>query len=739
MKKIFDKRFDEKNILDVLKCNRDKDNYVLYSSTLNDVIANDLDDIEATAYFVYGEKNSFLSDDEIETIYCVITLGSKIDLIIKNYFDTGQYLEGLLLSTLGDEILNSLSVDLNEYLKNFLKEKTFLTKRFEIGNFPPEYLQKIFNKVLEEDGPLDFSLTSGYMITNSKSMAYFYGVSKKNCGDNLHNCSTCLLDECERKKFEIKIKNSEKVLTCYKFDNLLDVLNANDIKISANCNGKSVCKKCKVEVSGKNTNLSVLACDYYVIENITIYLPIINDNIKIESDYKIFPYEINKYELKKIENLTLMENKSFETLLEKNLNLDSIKKLNKIKNFNESLELLIENKDTIIEIGNTVKKHSVVIDIGTTTVVLSLIDLVTGEVSGTEKFINPQKKYGADIISRINHTTKDKDTLTKLIVDKIVTSIDSLILNNKANLHTIIISGNTTMIYLLCGVDPYLLSTTPFTFSFNKITKFSSIEILNKNYGDIIILPSISAYIGGDITSGILATNLVNSKKNILLVDIGTNGEIVLKSDKIYCCATAAGPVFEGSNIDCGTPSVGGAIYNVTMVDGKLDFKTIGNEPAIGICGSGVVDIMSILLETNMADESGLMEEFEEINLTEKIYFSQKDIRSLQLAKSSIFTGIETLLHEANISYDEIDILYLGGGFGNNVSIRNTVKIGLLPKELESKIIPVGNCALYGTIKYATNYESYEDVRKIVDDSVVIELATNDFFSEKFIENLNFN
>ncbi len=737
MKKIFDKHFDKKTILDVLKCNRDKDNYILYSSTLNDVIANDLDLITPTAYYATGDTNEHSDNDDLSSIYCIVTLGSQLDLQINNYFETGQYLEGLLLSALGDEVLYSLSNDLHIFLQSNLDENTYLTKKFEIGDYPPEFNQVIYDFINNEDKIEDIHLTTNYMLSNSKSMVYFYSVSKNNCGETSHNCNTCFFKECNRKQLEITIKNTCTTLSCFKFDNLLDILNKNNININSYCNGNGTCKKCKINIDINGVNSSVLACDYYVVDNITIDLPKTDNNISIQSDYKYFPYKKDKFTIKKINSIDLVENKSFESLLEKKLSVNTLKKINNLKTLEAPMELLIKNNEEIIDIGSNITGYTICIDVGTTTVVVALVDIVSGNIIATEKFINPQKKYGGDIVSRINYATNNHNILTTLIVDKINLTIDNLV-NNYECVHNIVVSGNTTMMYLLCGINPSMLATTPFSFGFNSITKVNSTEIFHRNYGTVTILPSISAYVGGDIVAGILGTDLLNCDKNILLVDIGTNGEIVLKSNKFYCCSTAAGPVFEGSNIECGSPSVEGAIYSVTMANNKFLYETIGNMPPIGICGSGVIDIVSQLLTNNIIDENGLMENFEKINITDHIYFSQKDIRALQLAKSSILTGIDTLLSKANIGYEDIDLLYLGGGFGSNISVENTVKIGLLPLELQSKIIPVGNCGLFGTIKYATSKVSEYEVNLIIKNAEHIELATNDFFTEKYIENINF-
>ena len=250
----------------------------------------------------------------------------------------------------------------------------------------------------------------------------------------------------------------------------------------------------------------------------------------------------------------------------------------------------------------------------------------------------------------------------------------------------------------------------------------------------IVTLPGISAFVGSDIVAGLAALKVVHKK--YLFLDIGTNGEIALiNGEEIFTCATAAGPAFEGANISCGMGAEYGAISGFS---GQDEYQVIGNSEPRGICGSGLVDITAYLVRNDLIDETGLLKETFIIHSGNNIQIIQQDIREIQLAKSAIYSGIKILMNIAGLSYQDIDALYLAGGFGNYISITSAVQIGLLPYELRDKTYPIGNSAVIGALQYLKSGKFAARIDKILHNSKYIELSAVEEFTLEFALNMSF-
>ena len=263
----------------------------------------------------------------------------------------------------------------------------------------------------------------------------------------------------------------------------------------------------------------------------------------------------------------------------------------------------------------------------------------------------------------------------------------------------------------------------------------------------VILLPGISTYVGGDILSGLLSCGFDEKEPTALLVDLGTNGEMAVgNQNRILVTSTAAGPAFEGGNISCGMGSVAGAICNVDLTDGTTKVQTIGNKPPEGLCGTGVIETVSELVKEGYVDETGHLEEpyfksgfpLGTNSRGETITFTQKDVREIQLAKSAVRAGIETLLKRFGAGYEDVDAVYLAGGFGFHMSQKKAVSIGLLPKELEKKLVTVGNSSLAGAVRYLTDETAPERCAKILDRASEVELSTDSAFNEFYMDYMYF-
>ncbi len=496
---------------------------------------------------------------------------------------------------------------------------------------------------------------------------------------------------------EIKIiqKNSIITILSGEENTLLKELQEHGFDIYSPCGGNGTCGKCKVFVKGEG---DVTSCIYPVTGNIEIVLP---------------------------------EKREAKILVEQHEHTAQVP-------FNPGASADL-----------SYFPHGVAIDIGTTTIVFYLVNLVTGGIIETRAVVNPQTKNGADVISRINYTamtTGGLGILQKEILDAINLQLDHFaemaeITSNE--LVKISIAGNTTMLHLLLGVDPLPIALAPFTPAFvdEQILKGRELDFHCHPEAEIKILPSIAAYIGADIVSGIASIKPSDEYKRFLFMDIGTNGELALITpETIWCCATAAGPAFEGASISCGMSAVEGAI----SVFGADGYNVIGNAAPVGLCGSGLIDAVAHLVENKLVQSDGLLsEEFvlvpeNALSGIKKIILVQQDIREVQLAKSAIMAGVHVLLKKVSLSFDDLDALFLAGGFGSYIDVTSAVKIGMLPKEMQHKTISLGNTSGTGALLALKSVQFDQIIQDIRRRSSYVELSEDEDFVLDYVMNMDF-
>ncbi|MBQ8633721.1 MAG: DUF4445 domain-containing protein [Lachnospiraceae bacterium] len=388
-------------------------------------------------------------------------------------------------------------------------------------------------------------------------------------------------------------------------------------------------------------------------------------------------------------------------------------------------------EENIKPIENFNYKTGAAVDIGTTTIALSVYDLTTGKCLATKTMLNPQSVISADVMGRIDAAVNGKLTVMQ---DMLISGIRTLAKDTGYfdRIDTWCLTGNTTMLYLLCGRNPQSFAVAPY--------------MANHLFGEEITflgkpayLPHcMHAFVGADITCALLASGMYNSTKAALLCDIGTNGEIALwKNGTLYVTSTAAGPVFEGAGISCGCQSVAGAIEKVELHANSFSIKTIGAAKPIGLCGSGVIDTIACLLNNNMVDETGAMGP-EEILLCEGVFVNRQDIRNVQLAKAAIAAGIRTLLEVTKTSEEELSAFYLAGGFGKHINLDSAVRIGLFPASLRNKVSILGNAALKGAASMLSDEFLKETAQTIVGKANYLSLPDNPAFAKNYIEELSF-
>ena len=412
-------------------------------------------------------------------------------------------------------------------------------------------------------------------------------------------------------------------------------------------------------------------------------------------------------------------------------------------------------------------------DIGTTTVVCYLIDKETGQIISTRSGANPQRSFGADVLSRIDAAVRadDNDKANgglQMMQSQIVSLLNGFISEmlmecGRTKVCLFSVAGNTVMCHLLMGISPEKLGRAPFMPDEYFGREFNPLDIGIENCQIMIIFPAVSGFVGGDITAGMMET--VNCNELTLYLDIGTNGEMALgKGDRYVCCATAAGPAFEGAQIEMGMPASRGAVDKVWLEGRRIKYSVIGNDRPVGLCGSGLIDALAILLKAGIIDENGTIlsgqelpilfrsyvfeQEAEDaaqssesslaVHIAPGVYITQEDIRKLQLAKGAIAAGIEVLFKEYGCKPCDLDILTFAGGFGNYIDKASAAAIGLFPPELLDRAKEVGNAAGNGAVSAALSQEAWESALDISGKMRYIELASYPHFDEIYVEHMNF-
>ncbi|MBT3663236.1 MAG: DUF4445 domain-containing protein [Candidatus Marinimicrobia bacterium] len=387
----------------------------------------------------------------------------------------------------------------------------------------------------------------------------------------------------------------------------------------------------------------------------------------------------------------------------------------------------------------------VAIDLGTTTLAAQLVNRETGEVLAIETAINPQAKYGSDIMTRIDAASRlvKQNEMQLLIRSKINDMIIDLFHSSNENisrLKRIIIVGNAVMHNIFCGIDVEPMGYHPFEPVSNDLELYTPSELRWDLNEDVTIefLPGVGSFIGSDILIGVWAKKIIESDGIKVLVDLGTNGEIMVgNKDKFLAASTAAGPAFEGAGISMGMRAATGAISTVMTRNGEIIPKVLGSEKARGICGSGLVDAISAYLDDGSIKADGRFLNGESIMVMDPVVITQKDIRELQLAKGAIATGIRLLLKEFNAEEKDVSEVYLSGAFGNYISKRSARRIGLLNFP-QKKITTAGNTALLGAKMALFNKSKINNFYEIREKTTHLDLSMHPDFTDIFAELVNF-
>ena len=487
---------------------------------------------------------------------------------------------------------------------------------------------------------------------------------------------------------------------------ILDVVQAQaGLPIHAPCGGQGTCRKCTVYLSTPQGEQTVLACRTPVEDGMTVRLP-------------------------------------------------------------SAAPLSVQMRGSADEDGYApdagLTGYGVACDIGTTTVVCHLMELSTGRVLATVGEGNAQRPYGGDVIARIKAAMEGRlPALTAAITGQLSRMIEALCQSAKispAEICRMTIAANTVMCHLLTGLDPTGIGAAPFL----PESLFGDCHDARKMGlpfdGEVYIIPAVSGYVGGDITADLLAANLDRESSPVLLIDVGTNGEMALGcGDHFTCCSTAAGPAFEGAQIRCGMAAAPGAISSVQYADGKVVCSVIGGGEAVGLCGSGLIDALAVMLDLGAVDETGRVLDIEEDNipdeaapylfllddepafrLTGDIAVTQGDVRKVQLGKGAIAAGVQVLLDSYGTDHSHISALLLAGGFGSFIRPESAARIGLIPAQLLHVTRAVGNAAAQGAQEALVSAEARERLACLQKNMNYKELSGLPAFNTAYMEAMMF-
>jgi uncharacterized 2Fe-2S/4Fe-4S cluster protein (DUF4445 family) len=584
---------------------------------------------------------------------------------------------------------------------------------------------------------------------------------------------------------------------------IFDAASWNGIAIDSTCGGHGTCKKCKVRiVSGEVPVGSVdprafttdelrdgwrLACRAGARSDLVIEVPPLQTRPKAAlvgvGRHVILRPAVQKRHLV-LEEATLEDQRSdlqrvLDGLedLEPRASLELLRTLGGVlRNSHFDVTAVVCDDELIdVEPGDTsARRFAIAFDLGTTTVVATLLDLDSGQPAAVRSMLNRQQPYGADVITRVSATMMDELALGALreraheTFAELTGEVLAAANVDAQEVYEITVCGNVTMMQMALGIDPEPLSMAPFTVSTHTFPPVRAVEfgVAVHPRAPAYVFPSLGAYVGGDIVAGMLATGLTRDRRVRLFIDVGTNSEIALGSvERVLATAAPAGPAFEAAQIKCGMRAADGAIEGIKINGDALDLEVIGDAEAVGMCGSGLVDAVSELVHAGLLDHSGRFipdEQAAELHpglssrLTKigeervfvlhwrgedpaaSVYLSQRDVRELQFAKGSIATGWQILLREMGIEAEDISQVLLAGSFGAYLTPLSAVRIGLVPRIALPRIISAGNVAGEGAKIAALSLRERAEAESILREVEYVELSGRADFNDLFIDQLAF-
>jgi uncharacterized 2Fe-2S/4Fe-4S cluster protein (DUF4445 family) len=577
---------------------------------------------------------------------------------------------------------------------------------------------------------------------------------------------------------------------------VFDAASWNGVAIDSTCGGHGTCKKCKVRIEDGDVPVSSvdprafspdelrdgwrLACRAEARGDLVVHVPPLQTRPKAAlvgvGRHVILRPAVQKRHLVLDEPSLEDQRSDVQRVLDALEDLEPRVELSVVRTLGKTLRAAMFDVTAVVcddlliavEPGDTTtRRFAIAFDLGTTTVVATLLDLETGQPAAVRSMLNRQQPYGADVISRVSATMLDNEALGALetraheTFAELTAEVCEEAGVDPAEVYEIVVVGNVTMTQLALGIDPEPLSMAPFIVAAHELPAATAADfgVAVHPRAPAVVFPSLGAYVGADIVAGMLATGLTRDTRLRLFIDVGTNSEIALGShDRVLATAAPAGPAFEAAQIRCGMRAAEGAIEGVRIAGDEVELQVIGDVEPVGLCGSGLVDCVAELVGSGLLDHSGryvpdetaaeiapaLATRLTKIGeervfmLANGVYLSQRDVRELQFAKASIATGWQILLGELGVTPEDISQVLLAGSFGAYLSPASAVKIGLVPRMALPRIVSAGNVASEGAKMAALSVRERAEARSIIHEVEYVELSGRADFNDMFVDQLAF-
>lgn len=659
-----------------------------------------------------------------EALYGILTIGREMEEWSRRLFADGDCLKGMLANAIADHYLFQMDTEQqNSAVELCRKRGQGIAGRLEAPQDISMSIQKKAYEITQAE-KVGIAMKESYMYDPVKTMCQVY-LPDENTGRYCpeHDCGKCDNQICRHRQAStvrviLYTGEEERSIRAEKSKSLLDTFREHKLLLSAVCAGKGTCGKCRVHFLEGASEPSAEDKRFF----------------KKEELKKGWRLACRAYPQK--DCIVWMEQREGDFFV-----LADAEEKGRDAFGDEKPE----------EAQKQSRTYGIAADIGTTTIAMQLVELSGRRITEVYTAINRQYAYGADVISRIEASNSGKrEEMKNSICADLEKGIRTLAKSCPGEIRRMVICANTVMVHLLMGYSCETLGAYPFTpvnirtihTTGKKLFKGAERQVIQEL--EIIIYPGISAFVGGDITAGLFALEFESREKPSLLIDLGTNAEMAVGNrERLLAASAAAGPAFEGGNIICGTGSIPGAVCRLIIEGEKAYPETIGGEKPAGICGTGAVEAVYELMKEKAADTAGRMkmpwlEKGFPISEEGNIRFYQKDIREIQLAKSAVRAGMETLLLKYGITCRELEHIYIAGGLGSQLDIHKAVGIGLLPPECEGKIVAVGNTGLRGAVRYLLDPRAEEKAEQLAETAEEILLSESKEFQEFYMEYLCF-
>lgn len=649
-----------------------------------------------------------------ERLYVILTLGAAVSRQIDRYQDDGDELAAVLFAAMADTCLFALEQQVLQQLRLICRQKGCgIVCRHEPGSDLPLSVQADAVCETAAGRTAGVTVNAAMALSPEKSMSLVFDLCEDPAVFQVkHDCTACPKTDCPQRQAE---SAREVRLTCPGGCRVHDYIQSQGTALAMPCGGKGMCGKCRVRVV--RGRLPVTPEDKRIFSE-----------AQLAQGWRLACKAVTREAVEIV--VPVQEQQGFSALA--------------AEAADEGALSLAADHD-----------YGLAVDIGTTTLAAALVDCTDGKILATATAVNSQRSFGADVVSRIGAACHGKGKALQKAVRRDLTRLMKQLLKDHpgtaARCRQMAIAANTTMLHLLMGWPCDGLGDWPFHPVSLGGKTYRAQEVLGPQSpladATVTLLPGMSTYVGADITVGIWQCGLASSDDVSLFVDLGTNGEMVLgNKDQRFIASAPAGPALEGGKLTWGTGSVPGAICGVRIERGRAKVRTIDHTVPVGICGTGILEAMAGLVREGLVDETGkLVEPYFHKGFPlastldyQRITLSQQDIREIQMAKSAIRAGIESLIERSGISRQRVHQVFLAGGFGYYLDPQKAAVIGLLPVDLAERTTAVGNTSLKGAIGLLTGAVTLEELQAIAAGVEEIVLGNDEAFQRLYIDYLNF-